>query len=576
MSHRFASHCCETLLIQSATAVSDELANDPQPTEPMDSATQSSMENKFLDIASELGANFGFMITNVYASHALRILLIIFSGEPLDATQSKSLIASKQKHHVEVAASKKSTEQTLPQRVVPQSFHDTLKHIIQSGLHGLDSNSIRGLANHNTGNPILQLLLRLDVTLFGKQRGNDSNSILKQLLPDDNFGEDTESASFIKGTIYDPVGAHLVEAIILHAPGKIFKNLYKDFFRDRLASLARNDRASYVVCRILERLSAHDLDEAMAILIPEISTLAERGRTNIIKTLAERVVAREINAKPLADALKVSYSRQDSSTLSLQKLLQLPEDMSSSPDARQSASPSKINTSPAQNAASILAQALLKLSGPLSSLIFDAFGDADSAFVQTLALTPTLSPILQVAMTADSASIIFRRKLITHMYGSIVTLSTSSSGSHVVDAIEVGTRKDLAFVRERVAEEMAEREATMRDSPTGRKVWRNWDMDSYQRNREKWVSNTRRKVGNNGFQSLPGRLGQNDILEREKGKGTLGRLQAAVVEGANIAAATTHETHQQVHENFCEPIKQKSKTALDRARERYAQRQAKV
>ena len=80
-------------------------------------------------------------------------------------------------------------------------------------------------------------------------------------------------------------------------------------------------------------------------------------------------------------------------------------------------------------------------------------------------------------------------------------MAIDASASHVVDCIWEGTH-GLAFIRERVAEELAENEAQMREQPCGRAVWKNWKMDLYKRRRGDWIHQSKVKASNDGFQSF--------------------------------------------------------------------------
>ena len=516
VQHRSASHCCETLFIRAAPVVTDESLADPQTKADSEDEVESSpaMQDLYLSAVEDLAGDLGYLMTDQFASHALRILLIVLSGKPLDASRS-SVVSSKRKANVDIFRPEKHDVQFLESRTVPNAFMISLEKLINDMVLSLDAHYIRLLATHPIGNPILQLLLQLELTHFGKQRAKDESSLIRKMLPDDSLAEGTESHSFVNGLIYDPVGSRLLETVIEQAPGKLFKSMYRQIFKDRIGSLARNDISSYVVAKILERLSPEELDQAMHAIIPQIPSLASRSRTSIMRNLVERCGARQIETKPLADALQQAYADNED-TFSLANLLQLEEPNSS--DAHSSglldeSNPNAHNEtqhavrkSPQQVHASLLAQSMLRVPGPLSTLILDALTSLTSPQILHVCYTPQLSPILQTALTTSVSSLITRRKLIIRLYGHIATLSQSSSGSHVIDAVERGTLLGLAFVRERVAEELAENEAKLRDSPCGRKVWKNWRMDMYMRNSDAWVRDTRKKVGNDGFQSLPGML----------------------------------------------------------------------
>jgi nucleolar protein 9 len=112
-----------------------------------------------------------------------------------------------------------------------------------------------------------------------------------------------------------------------------------------------------------------------------------------------------------------------------------------------------------------------------------------------------VSRTIQAALTSRNASMITTRKLIQHFYGHIEEMALDKAASHVVDCIWEGTH-GLAFIRERIAEELAENEAQLRDSSCGRAVWKNWKMDLYKRRRQYWVRQSKVKASNDGFQSF--------------------------------------------------------------------------
>ena len=79
------------------------------------------MENLFLYTLGELEGYMGFLMTDKYASHVLRVLLVILSGAPLEK-QNKSAMQSKKKEKVTVSGAEKEQERLLEERAVPESF----------------------------------------------------------------------------------------------------------------------------------------------------------------------------------------------------------------------------------------------------------------------------------------------------------------------------------------------------------------------------------------------------------------------------------------------------------------------
>ena len=482
------------------------------------------MENLFLFAITELQGNLGFLMTDRFGAHVLRVLLTVLSGQPFEETGTqKSLLASKRKETVEVANVDKEKDVNI--RAVPDAFTRNLEKMMTDSVAGLETSYLRTLATHPIGNPSLQLLIRLELTHFGKQRAKEETSILKKLLPDDPLVEGTESAAFINNLVYDAVGSRLLETFLEHAPGKLFKQLYKEFFRQRMGSLARNEVAGYVVAKIVERLSSEDLSKAVELILPQVPNLAERGRISLVRIIIERCAARGVDTAKLAETIHDCWADDDKpDDLSLAKMLLISPSEAAAvatvtgvvppiidiPSIIPADPPTKIiPTTPASIHTSLLAQTMLRTPGVTATLINTAISNLSDPLCLRLAFTPTLSPILQTSLTAPSAPLIFRRKLIKRFYSHICALALDPAGSHLVDAIWAGTQ-GMAFARERIAEELAESESILRDSRWGRKVWRNWKMDLYRRKRREWVRSVRGEVGNDGFLSFPGGPGSSD------------------------------------------------------------------
>ncbi|KAG9631259.1 PLP-dependent transferase, partial [Aureobasidium melanogenum] len=510
--HRFASHCCEKLFIQAAPVVTEELLHPPKPEDQTtaDDEVYVSMENLFLFTLGEMEGNVGFLMTDRFASHTLRVLLLVLAGEPLSDSTNKSLMQSKRKEHVTVNGSSADKEDATikdkeDRRPVPKSFTEALEKLMTASVSGLDTTSLRALATHQLGNPALQLLIRLELTHFGKSKAKDENSIFRTLLPDDPITPECDSASFINGLLFDPIGSHLIECIIEHAPGKMFKSLYRGLLKDRMASLARNEIACYVVCKVLERLSKDDLLEAHEQICPQIPSLLERNRFAVIKTLIARCAVREIDSQAIAVQLSEAYSGPEG--FDIVKLLRPDTD---EPAANGNAVPEGMPAHIAEERAnphtiklqgSLLAQCMILVPGALSALVLESLAALPPTTLQKMASDTIICRTLQAAMTSHNASIISRRKLIQQFFGHIGEMALDSKASRVVDAIWEGTH-GLAFIRERIAEELNENEAALRDNPCGRAVWKNWKMDLYKRRRGEWVKQSKIKASNDGFQSF--------------------------------------------------------------------------
>lgn len=514
-----------------------------------------SMENLFLHTVNELQGYVGYLMTDRFASHTLRILLIVLSGQALTPTSKKNM-QSKRKEHISINGINKHHEPALERRVVPDSFYTALEKLLDECVSGLDTTYLRALATHKIGNPVLQILLQMELSHFGKQRAKEERSLIRKLLPDDPITPDSESATFIHGLIYDPIGSRLLEAIIEHAPGKLFKSLYKQFLKERLPTLARNEVAGYVVSKVVTRLSRDELQQAVDAMIPQISNLVEKNRTAVIRTLIERCGVRGTETGPLASAIEAAYAGPNG--FDIARLLRLGDSRShhasdAEPPSPTTASSKSIFPTSSHSVSekvhsSLLGQTMLTIPGRMSELIFSALVELTPTLTLKAAHDPSSSRVVQAALTSPYATVICRRRLIQHFYGEIGAMALDPSASRVIDAVWAGTR-GLAFIRERIAEELAENEASLRESGVGRHVWRRWKMDLWKRSRAEWVAKCRESAGSEGFVGFPEDAG-----------------------GFSTASPASTAGAEYTKETVGAPVKKK--TAIELARERHAAKKA--
>ncbi len=574
IQHRFASHCCETLFIQSAPVVTEELTADSKAKKTKEKEEDTkmegeeeglpSMEDLFLQTLDELEGRMTFLLTDRFASHTLRVLLVILSGRALEKASTRTLMQSKKKEKISITGLDTTpTELSLNKRAVPSSFQFAVEKIISDTIATMDISFIRVLATHPTGNPTLQLLLELELTNPNTKKGVNSSekTIISALLPDDITADGSESQTFINGILYDAIGSRLLETICTFAPGKLFKQIYRTVFKDRIAAISRNEISSYVAIKVLNRLSKEDLEEAITAILPQIQGLVDRNRTVILKTLLERCHARGVDSEPLCKSISDAYNSKDKNLL-LQMACISDDDMaklkaSTQPLAEgEEPSPAQVQT-PRPNASqlhgSLLAQSMLNISSKPNqlisptSLIQSSLLSLPHDSLLALSLYTTTSHIIQAAIhptavsttawnpstkskeTTTTTNITFRRKLINNLLfpasssfspeevaqDPIMILALSSTGSHILDALLSSTASPTSLssptscplfaLTDRIAASLLSHEYMLRDSHPGRIVLRNWSLDLFKRRRGDWV----KKVKEAGLEKMKSLLSAN-------------------------------------------------------------------
>ncbi|KAI9643723.1 Nucleolar protein 9 [Ciborinia camelliae] len=601
VSHRFASHCCEMLFIQSAPIVTEELtgeekkeekkeAEDEAEEEGKENEITESMESLFLAALDELEGQLSSLLTDRFASHTLRVLLIILSGRPLEKSSTKSLLQSKKKEKIGInGLDTAPTEFSLNKRTVPESFLWAIEKIISDTIASMDRAFIQVLVGHPTGNPCLQLLLELELTNPSSKKGSNSEqkTLISTLLPDDISVEGSQSAIFVNGIVYDQIGSRVLETIMTHSPGKLFKQIYRAIFKDRIAGLARNEIASYVVIRVLNRLSKEDLEEAITEISPQIEGLVARTRTNIIKVLLERCQVRRASTEALTNSIAVAYG-SDKNELMLKmadiSLETLTAATAPPPVATDDGTPAPVvihpKPTPSQLHGSFLAQAMLKIPGPPAQLIQNALLALPTSTILALSLYPTTTHIIQASLLPSPpntpSNLLFRRKLINSIISPpaaatpttqppIITLSLSSAGTHILDSLLHTTTTptstssaSLFSLCERIAMSLMPYEALLRESWTGRIVWRNWSMDLFKRRRADWVKRVK-----SGETSAKSNILNQTVLKSQDGN-------ANAIVGKEILGDGIGKPHGKGKGGEKEMGGEKQKSAIELAREKFA------
>ncbi len=490
--HRFASHCCETLFIQSAPIVSKELT---EPLEEQHGTAQEevyvSMENLFLYALNEFQGNLGYLMTDPFASHTLRVLLLVFSGRPLGDASATSIVQSKKKEKITTAArSPDSLESQMNSRTVPRSFADALDKMISGMIAGLDANSLRALTTHPVANPILQLSLDIELSHSKMKAANGASPLLEKLVPADTQDSFAENDSFINSLAYDTVGSRLLEVIISRAPEKLVAKYYHSIFKARMGNFAKNDVAGFTVTKLLKRLNQTDLKDAVELLCPHIGLLVERSKTSLIRAMIESCRARNVETESIGKALRTAYGEDP-----LQRLIKMLKIDRGNMKNLSSASKDRLASRYTTGVhGSLLAQSMLSTPGVLRQLILDGLMAMDSDMLVHMAQDRAASRTLQSSLVASKWDIRYRRVVLQRFYGHITSLAVDTIASHVLDQFWTASA-GLPFIREQIAAELFQHEVAVRNAFSGRVVWRNWNMDLYKTKRTAWISSARVRDG---------------------------------------------------------------------------------
>jgi nucleolar protein 9 len=511
VTHRFASHCCEKLFVRSAPVVTLELSGNTDTESHEDAEDEEkplgSMEDLFLLTLDELELHLTTLMSDRFGSHTLRVLLVVLAGRPIDQFATKTLLQSKKKEHVTVhGASALAEEASSQTRAVPSSFTMAVKKIISDTTASLDATALRVLAKHQTGNPVLQLLIELDMALTrdakartrktdDTEQAEKAETLIEKLMPEApaSFSDQNSKASeFVNLVLYDPIGSRLLETVIMHGPAKIFKGLYAEFFADRIGSLLRNDIASYPAIRAVNRLGKEDLVRCVQKCVPEIPTYIEKGRLNVVKALFERCHARSSDAET-ARLLKALSSACGGDWKHLvPKLCMLGDAKAEEPQEGQNFQRDVKDKSVLVSHGSQLVVTLLGIPGQPCKAIQASLTSLTSDQLFKLATTssPT-SSILVKAFSTPSANPNCHKVLAANLIRHASDLASSPKGQNVLNSIITTPCKSEGIsipfhTKETIMSQLGDHESTLRESWMGRNVWRTWKGDMWRSRPVDW------------------------------------------------------------------------------------------
>ncbi|KAM7204250.1 nucleolar protein 9 [Naviculisporaceae sp. PSN 640] len=481
------------------------------------------MEDLFLATLDELEEHLSFLLSDRYGSHALRVLLVVLSGRPLDKVSTKSLLQSKKKEHITVeGAAAFNSELQSQQRAVPESFGMAINKILTDSTANLDPTALRVLAKHPTGNPTLQLLLELELEQSAKSKKESSKSkdkeakeaeaakydasLLGRLVPGApaSFADTTSPAcEFVNGMLYDPIGSRLLETVIAHCPGKIFKGLQANIFGPRIQSLLRNDIACYPAIQVLNRLSKEDLDDAVEKSVPEMATFVNKGRFNVVKALFDRCNVRRATdslaalLKALTSACGGDWKQIVPKLCALNDPPKDDEDKDNKDDKDAKFQPE--SAAAAKNKSALLSHGcqvvttILAIPGPTSKAIQQSLVSLKPEKLLYLATaSAATSNILVQALQTPAALPHFHKLLVSSLRPHVYDLAFSNHGNNVLNGIITAPSKGEGIavpfhLKETIMAQLEEYETDLRASWLGRNVWRTWKGDLWSHRRHDWV-----------------------------------------------------------------------------------------
>ncbi|KAI5960364.1 NOP9 [Candida pseudojiufengensis] len=499
--HKYASHVLETLLVRAAALIekeilqTDEVKYEEEDGVVIEDRTDSeTIEELFIKIVNEFKPYLITMIDHQYASHVLRLLILILAGKELPSTTtSNSQLRSKKSKIARKMIEIKDNEDFNRSFQVPESFKTELRDYFQIITKDLDSKKAREFAIHKIASPVIQLIIQVE-GLVDRER-----TIWHLIFAKQSDGEVDEERSFVEYLLSDPVGSHFFEAIIKNdgARPQYIERLYKLYMKDRILKLAnRATTGVYIIQALLFKLKPVEVEHILDQITPELSNLISISEHKNLD-LAQRVIEASIIRgnylrdeiitqlfKKFAPNYDLSQNNQtDVSTEFLENVLQLTgSTLGNTRDDWPTAEERK---------RALFLEKLMELDYRFVILVWLNFIALPvEKFVQ-MCFHGVFSHVVENSLIVEQDESkpiqILRKRYLNIFQGQIVGLACNSYGSHIVDKLWEFTVL-LPMYKDRFASEMMNESTKVKESTYGKLVWKNWSMELFLRKKYDWKS----------------------------------------------------------------------------------------
>ncbi|KDQ20636.1 hypothetical protein BOTBODRAFT_169367 [Botryobasidium botryosum FD-172 SS1] len=515
VTHRFASHVCQTLFTLSAKTVSREMRGiNTSADDDSSHGTLRTMSELVLSACEELLPSLPTLIMDTFASHVIRaILLLISSRSPATSTttlRSKKSAAYKASQGAMTSVLEKEGN-TATQ--MPKEFAQMAHRFVQKLRKELGENEIRALAGNKVASPVLQLLLELETEAGGaNEPGSLMDNVLVGLITElhSNPTATYTTSPYLETLLRDPTASHLLETVVTCAPEQAFSALWSTYFSGRLGKLASHPVANFVVAKAVERVNKDELRSVIKEMDGGWEKLIKSSRTGVLKAAIDRAAALNAYENEVVEAICTAFELPDvESRNSLLSCILVLKPLSAYNKATESTKVKgaqeeegneevkskeksrgrrKVEEDPLAptTQGALLLQSMLRLSGPHGEPVLNSLASLKIEEVIALAHHSTSSRVLDVVLESSTVAPRAKRRLITSFIGHFHTLVDDRIGSRVGDRCW-----DAAdpYLRERIARSLIDHEMFLAGSFYGKFFARNLHLMLLKRRPDEWKQN---------------------------------------------------------------------------------------
>ncbi|KAJ2368725.1 Nucleolar protein 9 [Coemansia sp. RSA 2607] len=494
--HRFSSHAIQTLLLLSAVALEREVRGETNDFDTSAAAEDGdgeanghqavrtqlpTFEELVLEIAKTMTAHWTYLMADEFASHVLRVLLLVMSGRPIeDQTNPKGAVKSKRSaKYAEERNGAPAQRQALTQtREVPASFGRALKKLLSTTSATMSDIVARGFINNTVGSPVLQLMIDLQAEYAqAEYAGSLLDKCLMGLVSEGSV-ENSRRDAAIRLMFEDVVGSHFLQSVARIASQKLLQTIYDRYVRGNLKALAFHPIANFVVQSVFSNAKSERQLKAMITEAgPMFESLLFKNRPGVVRALIDSCVRLNAGHLEIINALYAGFGAKSSDERKelinlLAFLLKYNDFVNADYDRLQF----KIQ-------GALIIQSILQFPGDGNEPIVESFSSQSPERILSWCKDPSGSRIVEAVLKSPQVSAKSKQQVFALFSGRCSELSMDKFGSRIFE-----TFWDIADIgqKEKAIQELVLQETQLKDNFFGRFVLRNCRVDQYKRRAEEW------------------------------------------------------------------------------------------
>ncbi|KAJ2223356.1 Nucleolar protein 9 [Coemansia sp. RSA 485] len=492
--HRFSSHTMQTLLLLSAVSLEREMRGESKDFETVDDDVNDddkghqsvrtvlpTFEELILEITKSLTERWSYLMADEFASHILRVLMLVLSGRAIEDqnNRSNSLRSKRSSKYVEDKSVTQSHHPSLTKaRETPDAFVSALKKLLKTTNRAMSDIVVRGFTTNPVGSPVLQLMLELEAE---RGKSETAGSLLDKCLlglVSDPKGQNPRRDTALQMTIEDVVGSHFLQTVAKIASPNVLQAIYENQIRGRVKTLAFHPISNFVVQSVfVNAKNQRQLKSMIEETAPFFGDLLFKSRAGVVRSLVDSCVRLDAGYIEIINALygglgaKTPEERKE-----LINLLAFLMPYQKFVNAEYGRLPFNIQ-------GSLIIQSILQFPGDSNGPILDSFFSQNPQSIFSWCQDPSGSRIIESIFTSPHVEPKIKQKVMEHFGGRYAELAMDKFGSHIFE--KYWAIADLDF-KETIIQNLVKSETQLQDSHSGRFVLRNCRVDQYKRRAEEW------------------------------------------------------------------------------------------